>query len=95
MLSIFLDKLPGNQPFFLLFASRAPHSPTTPAPGDEHSFPRLAKWRPPNFNPADQSDKPTWLKEMPQLSQRKIKKDRPEFAELIKRFSDWLHHAKL
>jgi arylsulfatase A-like enzyme len=21
--------------------------------------------------------------------------DRPEFAELVKRFSDWLHHAKL
>ncbi len=75
----FLDKVPGDQPFFLLFASRAPHSPATPAPGDEHLFPHLAKWRPPNFNPADQSDKPTWLKETPQLSQHKIEKRVDEF----------------
>jgi N-acetylglucosamine-6-sulfatase len=70
----FLNKVPKDKPFFLLFASRAPHSPATPAPGDEHLYSDLAKWRPPNFNPADQSDKPTWLKDIPQLNQRKIDK---------------------
>src|SRR5205085_9891813 len=69
----------GRSALLSLVASRAPHSPATPAPGDEHLYPHLAKWRPPNFNPADQSDKPTWLKETPQLSQHKIEKQVDEF----------------
>jgi Arylsulfatase A and related enzymes len=70
----FLNKVPSDRPFFLLFASRAPHSPATPAPGDEHLHANLPKWRPPSFNPADQPDKPNWLKETPVLNQRKIDK---------------------
>jgi len=75
----FLNKVPDDKPFFLLFASRAPHSPATPAPGDEHLYTDVAKWRPPNFNPADQSEKPAWLKETPQLSERKVEKQVDEF----------------
>lgn len=70
----FLGKVPADKPFFLLFASRAPHSPATPAPGDEHLYANLPKWRPPNFNPPDQSDKPIWLRDTPRLTPRKIEK---------------------
>ena len=57
----FLDKVPSDEPFFLLFTPHAPHEPATPAPGDENLYSDLPNWRPPSFNPAAQSEKPAWL----------------------------------
>jgi N-acetylglucosamine-6-sulfatase len=57
----FLNKVPNDEPFFLLFTPHAPHEPATPAPGDESLYSDLPHWRPPSFNPAAQSDKPVWL----------------------------------
>lgn len=71
----FFDKVPSNQPFFLLWTPHAPHGPATPAPGDEHLYSDLQLWRPPSFNPADQSDKPAWLADTPQLTQKQITDD--------------------
>jgi arylsulfatase A-like enzyme len=53
-----------SKPFLLFLAPTAPHDPIGPAPRDKHS-----KWskavlpRRPNFNEADVSDKPTWLRD--------------------------------
>jgi len=64
----FLNKIPNNQPFFLLFTPHAPHGPATPAPGDENLYSDLPLWRPPNFNPAQLPGKPAWLQDKPPLS---------------------------
>jgi N-acetylglucosamine-6-sulfatase len=51
----------AGEPFFLYLSFKAPHSPFTPAPRHEGLFQALAPWRPPNYNEADVSDKPTWI----------------------------------
>ena len=71
----FLDKVPSNEPFFLLWTPHAPHGPATPAPGDEHLYSDLPDWRPPSFNPAVQSDKPAWLANTPLLTNRQFAED--------------------
>lgn len=53
---------PVDQPLFLLFAPNAPHSPFTPAPR------HVGAWSDPvflgpDFNEADMSDKPAWLRD--------------------------------
>jgi len=57
----FIHDAPGEQPFFLYFAPKAPHAPATPAPRHEGMFSALPPWRPPNYNEADVSDKPAWV----------------------------------
>jgi arylsulfatase A-like enzyme len=58
----------ADPPYFLLFAPFAPHFrrgnrfETTPAPRHEDRFSSLPPWRPPNYNEADVSDKPGWLR---------------------------------
>jgi N-acetylglucosamine-6-sulfatase len=68
----FLNKVPANKPFFLLFTPHAPHEPATPAPGDKNLYATLPDWRPPSFNPLDQSDKPTWLAMRPHLTPAEV-----------------------
>ena len=68
----FLDRVPSNEPFFLLWTPHAPHGPATPAPGDENLYSDLPDWRPPSFNPEEQSDKPAWLANTPRLTNRQI-----------------------
>jgi arylsulfatase A-like enzyme len=75
----FFNQLPSDKPFFLLFTPHAPHAPATPAPGDENLYSDLPKWRPPSFNPAEQSDKPLWLQNTPQLTQTQITRDVDNF----------------
>src|SRR5207248_9439619 len=67
----FLNKVPVDKPFFLLFTPHAPHLPAIPAPGDENLYANLPDWRPPSFNPLNQADKPTWLATLPLLPRRK------------------------
>src|SRR5437868_561996 len=68
----FLEQVPADRPFFLLFTPYAPHLPATPAPGDEHLYTDLPDWRPSSFNPIDQSDKPLWLATLPLLSPDRV-----------------------
>jgi arylsulfatase A-like enzyme len=75
----FFDKVPSNQPFFLLFAPHAPHRPATPAPGDENLYSDLPPWRPLSFNPTDQSDKPKWLQDTEPLTSSEIARNVDEF----------------
>ncbi len=80
----FLERVPKDKPFFLLYAPRAPHLPAIPPPEDKDLYRDLPKWRPPSFNPAHQDDKPKWLAEKPILKDWEIKRrvDTPYYDEL-------------
>jgi N-acetylglucosamine-6-sulfatase len=66
----------AEAPFFLHFSPFAPHHrrgntlTVLPAPRHRGLFASLPPWRPPSFNEADVSDKPSWLRfKTPPLSQ--------------------------
>lgn len=63
-----------NKPFILLFTPNAPHAPVTPAEEDRNLFNDLPPHRPPSFNEADISDKPSWFAEEGLLSEETIQK---------------------
>ncbi len=48
-----------RKPFLLIFAPNAPHAPYTPFKDDKGLYADLAPFRPPNYNEADISDKPS------------------------------------
>ena len=54
-----------DRPFFIYLAPFAPHGPATPAPRHENLFPSARVPKPPSFNEADMSDKPTWMRPFP------------------------------
>jgi len=59
------EALAAGQPFFAVWAPYAPHvERELPVPADRHRdrFRDLPPWRPPNWNEADVSDKPRWLR---------------------------------
>jgi N-acetylglucosamine-6-sulfatase len=61
--SSFIDRAARKRkPFFLELATFAPHSPYTPAPRYAADFPGLQAPRTPDFNEANVSDKPSWLR---------------------------------
>ena len=61
-------------PFFIYLAPTAPHYPATPAPRYVGFFADMMAPRPPSFNEADMSDKPTWLRSKPLLTPTQIDK---------------------
>ena len=78
-----LTRAPQAQPFFLSVAPLAPHgegkSPTYPDGGPPRPAPRHADAfkdaplpRPPSFNEADVSDKPTFIRNRPRFTQQRI-----------------------
>jgi arylsulfatase A-like enzyme len=69
----------ASDPFFLYFATTAPHLPATPAPGDAGRLRNVPWHRPPSFNERDVSDKPEAAK-LPPLTEIDIKhiRDRRE-----------------
>jgi arylsulfatase A-like enzyme len=58
----FIRDTPAATPLFLYFAPYAPHDPFTPPARYVGTVPVTSSWRPPNFNEADVSDKPAWLR---------------------------------
>jgi len=54
-----------KKPFFAYMAVYAPHQPATPAPGDDNKFPDAKAPRTPNYNEADVSDKPAYIRDLP------------------------------
>jgi len=69
----FLDRAHDtSDPFMLVMATKAPHIPATPAPGDETLYTDLPLHRPPSFNEADVTDKPQWLRAQPLLTDKRI-----------------------
>ena len=61
-----------HDPFFLTVSTRAPHQPAIPAGRYADRFRGTALPRPRNFDEADVSDKPRFIRDMPRLSDRKI-----------------------
>lgn len=59
-------------PFFVYLAPYAPHAPYTPAPRHANLFPGAQAPRTPNYNEADVSDKPTYIHDLPPLTQKDI-----------------------
>jgi len=51
-----------GKPFFIYLSFYAPHSPATPAPRHESLFPDAQAPRTPNYNEADVSDKPQYIR---------------------------------
>jgi arylsulfatase A-like enzyme len=64
----FIRSVPNGRPLFLYFAPKAPHSSVTPETKYRDALTSLPPYRPPNFNEADVSDKPTWLRQTPPLT---------------------------
>lgn len=74
-----IQSAPANQPLFLYVAPSAPHNawndgPAIPAPEDVGAMSSIAPYRPPNFNEADVSDKPLWVRNLPLMGQ--VQQDR-------------------
>jgi arylsulfatase A-like enzyme len=65
---------PAGQPFFMFLAFTAPHLPATPAPRDANKFRGARAPRAKSFNEADVSDKPRFIRKLPRLTGRKIRK---------------------
>ena len=63
---------PSPQPFFLYLAFKAPHAPFVPAPRHATAFSNTAMPHSPNFNEADVSDKPAWVRSKGRLNQDRI-----------------------
>ncbi len=61
-----------RQPFFIYLAPYAPHSPSTPAPRHANLFPDAKAPRSPNYDEADVSDKPAYIRGRPPLTDKEI-----------------------
>ncbi|MFN4218531.1 MAG: sulfatase [Candidatus Bipolaricaulia bacterium] len=61
-----------GQSFFMHVALYVPHSPATPAPRHAQLFADAQLPRPPSFNEADVSDKPSFIRNRPLLTDRQI-----------------------
>lgn len=62
----------SSDPFFLYLAPTAPHLPTVVARRHQGALAGLKAPRSPAFDEADMSDKPRWLRRLPQLSGTEI-----------------------
>jgi N-acetylglucosamine-6-sulfatase len=59
-----------QQPFLLVAATRAPHSPQTPAPWYKHNFPNATNPRTPAFNATDLGDHVGFVASQPPITQK-------------------------
>jgi N-acetylglucosamine-6-sulfatase len=83
---------PERRPFFLQLDHRAPHTDraprapgrcddfAVPAPRDAALFERAALPRPPSFNEADMSDKPSFLRGLDPLRKSRVKRTRKRWG---------------
>ncbi|MEW6733432.1 MAG: sulfatase [Acidobacteriota bacterium] len=72
----FLQRAAGkNKPFFMYLSVNAPHKPEIPAPRHRNAF-REVKTSPRTaaFNEQDVSDKPSWIRNLPLLNSKQIKR---------------------
>ena len=63
----FIDQAPASQPLFLYFAPRAPHLPTIPAARYASACSTFPTPHRPDYNEADVSDKPAYIRALPTL----------------------------
>lgn len=84
----FLDKASKqSEPFMLIFAPNAPHTPATPAEEDLPLYDQLPEYSVPSLNEGDVSDKPTSISNKPLLTPDELKqlddKRRREILTLV------------
>jgi N-acetylglucosamine-6-sulfatase len=75
--TVFMDKLEdflatAPQPWALFFWPNCCHGPAIPAPRDAGTFANVDMPLPPSFNEADVSDKPTFIQNLPLLTDTQI-----------------------
>lgn len=64
----FIRGTPADTPLFLMFTPYAPHEKAEVAPRHTSAFPNLPLHRPPNYDEADVSDKPAYIRNAPRLT---------------------------
>ncbi len=64
----FIRSTSSTSPLFLYFAPNAPHVPATPAGKYSTSNLNLPSFKPPSYNEADMTDKPAYMRGLPQLT---------------------------
>ena len=79
----FIDGTAPDDPFLLYFSTHAPHLVNTPAPRHKGHYADLAIPQRPNFNEADVSDKPAWIRDLPLGTKRAMEKRQREAAETL------------
>ena len=67
----FIRTADPDWPLFLDFTPYGPHEPAEAAPRYANAFSTLAPYRPPNFNEADVSDKPAYIRAIPRSRRRR------------------------
>ena len=70
----FIRRHQDSGPWFAVYAPTSPHNPYTPSREHSHDFDEV-RWRPPAFNEADMSDKPSWLRDLPMLDRRRMRRE--------------------
>jgi arylsulfatase A-like enzyme len=77
------DAVGAGDPFFLYLAFKAPHLPQIPAPRHDGLFAGLSAWRPPSYNEADLSDKPSWMQSLPPQNSADLDQIRADQLEML------------
>jgi N-acetylglucosamine-6-sulfatase len=78
----------GDDPFFLVLAPFAPHTPRVPAPRDAGTFTDLPITHSPNFNEEDVSDKPFWVQNRDPVNVASMERKRREQYETLQAVDD-------
>lgn len=83
----FINDQSSSQPFFLYFAPFAPHTPHSVAPRHKDVYKNVVVPKRPNFNEADVSDKPAWVKSLPLLTASgeasQLEQERKAYEQLL------------
>ncbi len=77
------DSVSAGEPFFLYLAFKAPHLPQIPAPRHDGLFQTITPWRPPSYNEADVSDKPSWVQALPLQNSAQLDQIRIDQLEMV------------
>ena len=77
------ESVVAGEPFFLYLAFKAPHLPQIPAPRHEGTLQHIPPWRPPSYNEADVSDKPSWVQALPLQSSAQLDQIRIDQLEML------------
>ncbi len=89
--SDFIRSAPSSQPLFLYFAPFAPHAQVIPAPRDVGVIRDGPDRWPPNFNEADMSDKPLYLRNLPFVDPTEAEKVYVRTIEALLAVDDAVH----
>jgi N-acetylglucosamine-6-sulfatase len=71
------------RPFFLYLSTEDPHSPATPPARYKGTFSDEPLPKPPSFNERDVSDKPSWVRQHPLLSDAKVDGMKSHYRERL------------